>query len=353
MQGRSRSRWLLLVAALTVVLTSLATARLAAAVRPDAATPATDRPTGPTAAALAWDPPVPHVQPPGAPQPPAAGALVGAWVKPALPTPAGRVAAVADFEAQLGRPLDVAHTYHQWADPLPDVADRALADSGHTLLLSWAGADTREVQAGRYDDEVRAQARSLRDWGRPVLLEWRWEMDRPNLQAEVWSAADYVAAWKHLRALFADEQVTNVGWVWCPLASGFSSDDPASAGRAADYFPGDDQVDWLCADTYPGRSVLSFAAAVGPFLDWAARHPHPVLIGEFGMKASLGEQARQQWLAAAGAFVQTRPQVKALVYFDADRTDADEPYDMSLRTSPGSMAVFSALARSPWFRGAR
>ena len=144
-----------------------------------------------------------------------------------------------------------------------------------------------------------------------------------------------------------------MGWVWCPLAGGFSLGDPASAGRAADYFPGDDQVDWLCADTYPGRTVLSFASAVGPFLDWAGRHPHPVLIGEFGMKESLGERARQQWLAATGAFVRTRPQIKALVYFDAERTDGDEPYDMSLRSSPGSMAVFGEVARSPYFWSAR
>ena len=44
------------------------------------------------------------------------------------------------------------------------------------------------------------------------------------------------------------------------------------------------------------------------------------------------------------------PQIKGLVYFDADRSEAeDRPYDMSLRNAPGSMAVFRRLARDPYF----
>lgn len=284
-----------------------------------------------------------------APRPPREGAWIGAWAKPDLPTTAGRRAAVADFERQLGRPLDLVHTYHEWDDELPSKDDRYYADAGRTLLLSWAGTDTREIQAGRHDELLREHALALKEWGEPVLLEWRWEMDRPNLQAEIWSPEDYVAAWKHIRAVFEAEQVRNVGWVWCPLAVGFAD------GRAQPYYPGDEQVDWICADTYPGKEIKPFATAIGPFLDWARNRPKPIIIGEFGMKESRGEHTRQAWLAEMGAFVKTVPQIKALVYFDADRSDAEQnSYDMSLRNSPGSMAVFSEIARDPYFdRGGR
>jgi len=282
-----------------------------------------------------------------APRPPATGAWLGAWVKPTLPTPDGRLAAFSDYESQLGRRLDLAHTYRRWDDAFPREDDLALAAGGRTVLLSWGGTDTRQIQSGLYDDLIRARAQALKRWGAPVLLEWRWEMDRPNLQGEIWSPADYIAAWKHIRALFDQERVDNVGWVWCPLATGFVD------GRAQAYYPGDEQVDWLCADVYPGRTVQPFADAAAPFLAWAREHPLPVVIGEFGMQVALGEQARQEWLAATGAFVRTQPQIKGLVYFDSDSDDPRDPYDMSLRNAPGSLAVFRELAADPYFRTAR
>jgi len=360
MTRRGPRRWALLAGALAVVLTSSVAAALSDTVRGrlDARTGSAGPGSGgsggsanPLRDSAAGRSPAAYVlpaQPPRSPQAPRTGAWVGAWVRPALPTVQGRLAAVADFEHQLGRPLDVSHVYHQWDDDFPAEDDRALAAAGHTVLLSWAGTDTRQIQAGLYDDVIRARARDLRAWGVPVLLEWRWEMDRPNLQAEVWSPADYVAAWQHLRAVFRQEQVDNVGWVWCPLATGFVD------GRAPAFYPGDAEVDWLCADTYPGRTLQPFATAVGPFLDWAAGHPQPVLIGEFGMKKTLGERERQRWLVETGEFVMTRPQIKGLVYFDADRSDStSDPFDTSLRQAPGSMAALARVAASPWFRTGR
>jgi len=71
------------------------------------------------------------------------------------------------------------------------------------------------------------------------------------------------------------------------------------------------------------------------------------------VKESLGEQARQQWLAATGAFVRTRPQVKALAYVDAERTDGDASHDTSLPTAKGSPAVVGEPARGPYVWSAR
>jgi len=277
------------------------------------------------------------------PVPPANGTWIGAWVKPSTDTPDGRLAAVADFERLLGRPLDIVHVYHQWNDPFPSSDDRADAASGKNVLLSWAGTNTGDIAAGRYDGLIRQRAQDLKAWGVPVLLEWRWEMDRPNLQSEIGGAQSYIAAWKHIRAVFTGQQVTNVSWVWCPLAVGFVDN------RAQPFYPGDDQVDWLCADTYPTKAVKPFQVAVQPFLDWAKAHPKPIVVGEFGMKVERGEDVRQRWLAAMGTFVATQPKIKALVYFDADHTDSTPSYNMSLRNAPGSMAVFRTIAHESHF----
>lgn len=277
------------------------------------------------------------------PQPAQKGAWVGAWVKPTVMSQSGRVAAVSAFEQQLGRPLDVVHVYHDWEDQFPTDSDRQFASEGSIVLLSWAGTDTRVIQSGRYDDLIRRDAQALKAWNAQVLLEWRWEMDRPNLSSQIWSAQDYIAAWKHIRAIFADVGVSNVGWVWCPLGVGFDT------GRAQPFYPGDDQVDWVCADVYPGKTIKPFEVAAGSFLGWAKDHPKPIIIGEFGMKEERGEQTRQQWLRQLRTYVKTQPQIKALVYFNADNRDAGKSYNMDLTTSPGSMAAFRELANDPYF----
>lgn len=284
---------------------------------------------------------------PGEPTPapptttPARDVLLGAWVRPEEFTAEGRLAAVARFEQELGAPLDVAHVYHEWADPWPTVDDRQLARDHQRLLLSWGGTDTRQVASGQDDELIRQRARDLREWGVPVLLRWRWEMDRPNLEDEVHGPEAYIAAWHHIRTIFAAEGATNAEWVWCPLANGFDE------GRSQPFYPGDDAVDWLCADVYPGPDVLSFEDAATPFLRWARQHPQPVIIGELGMDARHGQQRRRQWLADMVGFVREEEQIAALVYFDSTRPDGRPPLDMSLLGEPEAMQVLAHLARHP------
>jgi beta-mannanase len=189
---------------------------------------------------------------------------------------------------------------------------------------------------------IRQRARAIKATGRKIFLEWRWEMDRPGLQVQIHSPASYIAAWDHIRAIFAQEHVTNVGWVWCPTAHGFAT------GQAAAYYPGNNEVDWVCADAYPGHGPYrSFANVVAPFLSWASHHRKPVMIGEYGVPNTYGAQQRAQWLLNAASTVRDNPQVKALVYFDAN---AKRAYSLG----PGSPALeaFRRIAHFPYFNPA-
>src|SRR4029450_4449018 len=95
---------------------------------------------------------------------------------------------------------------------------------------------TGSTRTGHAADRGGAEARRIRALRRPILLRFRWEMDRPNLRATMWSAEDFVAAWRHVRRIFAQERVRNVSWVWCPTAEGFER------GEAPDFYPGDADV---------------------------------------------------------------------------------------------------------------
>jgi Glycosyl hydrolase family 26 len=277
-----------------------------------------------------------------APAVPARGAYVGAWVQPASYTQPGYVSAVDTLQRQIGRRLDIVHTYLRQPATFPTSSDLAFVRQGSMLLVSWALNGSRAIMSGRDDQAIRQRAAELRSIGKPVFLEWRWEMDRPNLRSLVGSPADYIAAWKHIRRIFAAEHATNVAWVWCPTANGFAR------GDAAAYYPGDAEVDWLCADAYPGSGPQrSFDQVTQPFLAWAASHPKPIIIGEFGVPLSYGTQMRTQWLQAAGATVKAHPQIKALLYFDSN-TDGTKP-QTSFALSGSPLGAFRKITDQHYF----
>ena len=288
--------------------------------------------------------PTTTVNPRKAPVPPAHGAYFGAWVKPVLYTQSARVAAVAALQRQIGRRLDIVHTYVKWHDPFPTSSDLAFLHSGSRLLLSWGGTDPRAIVSGREDGWIRQRAQAIKATRKRIFLEWYWEMDRPNQRAKVHSPADFIAAWKHIRAIFAQQHVDNVAWVWCPTARGFA------AGDAAAFYPGNQQVDWTCADVYPGPGPYrSFADTAGPFLDWAARHPAPVMIGEYGVPQSYTVAQRAQWLRDAAQVVQQDPQIKALVYFDGDPAGRLPAGRYSLTNDAIAIQAFRGIADLPYF----
>jgi hypothetical protein len=290
------------------------------------------------------------LQPPRqGPAAPRWGAYLGALVQAdGFETDDGRVAAVTSFEQQVGRELDIVRTSHAWTDEFPSQSDIHFARRGSVLLISWAGADSRMVTSGAHDTLIRQRALAVKELGVPVFLQWRPEMDRPNLRASVWSPADFVAAWKHVRGIFDDVGADNVGWVWCPTSVGFARD------RAQPFYPGDDHVEWICANATVGARHRPLKEALGPFLKWARGYPKPVMIGEFGAPEG-GPGERAAWLQEAGVMAKDKPQVKALVYFDAENEQSDKKVSFSLRGSPASLAAFGRLLNDPFFdpRGLR
>jgi len=328
-------------------LVCLVVAAVAAAVVTD---PFSSSP-GPPSAGSSSSAPAPQVtttvNPALAPTPPTRGAFFGAWVGPDVFTQANEIGAVDSLQQQIGRKLSIVHTYVKWRAPFPTPSDMTFLSQGSTLLISWAGTATREINSGADDSWIRTRARQIKALGKPVFLEWRWEMDRPNLRSQVRSGVDYVAAWDRIRAIFAAVGVHNAAWVWCPLAQGFSD------GRAAAYYPGDDQVDWICADAYPAYgSHASFASTVDPFLSWASHHDKPVMIGEFGVPESFGGQQRAQWLRAAQQVVLADRQIKALVYFDANPLGQGPAGSYSLGGDAAALSAFRSIARQPYFNPA-
>jgi hypothetical protein len=286
------------------------------------------------------------VRPGVAPTPPGHGAYFGAWVDSGRDsiTQHGRLQSVARFERRLGRELDIVHTYRTWDQPFPREADNAVLGSSRYLMLSWNGIDTRLISSGAQDQLIRQRARAIKATGKPIFLRWQWEMDRPNIRHRIHSPADYIAAWKRIRGIFRQVQVDNVAWVWCPTAKGFNT-------NASRYYPGDGQVDWLCADAYPSHEIDygDLSEAMTDFMAWAKARPKPIMIGEFGVPRAYGPR-RAEWLRNAAKTLQD-PQIKAVLYFNSDieSQQADERVQYSLNGDRPAMSAMKELATLPYF----
>ncbi|MEV5824471.1 hypothetical protein AB0L25_02735 [Spirillospora sp. NPDC052242] len=256
------------------------------------------------------------------------------------------IADVTSFEGDLGRRLDIVQTYHDWKADFPGDLAAEVTGSDRHLLLTWDGGDTREVVQGRFDDMVRERARAIKKLGKPVFLRWSRDMDELAEEERVHSPADFIAAWKHMRKVFAEEKVQNVAWVWCPTARGFGTRD------AGAYYPGDAHVDWICADARPSGDFdfQELSESLKPFLQWARDRSKPIMIAEFGVPRSYGER-RAEWLRAAAETLQD-PQVKAVVYFNSDeRADGprDERHRYAVTGDEHAVSALRELATAPYF----
>jgi hypothetical protein len=288
-------------------------------------------------------PPLTPTAPTGPP-----GALFGAHVQGASHTPAAQLAAVESREGDIGRRLAIDHHFYPWDKEFPTVKEEADLRAGRIPLISWNGKTLNlEIGLGHHDELIRTRARAVKALGGKVMIRWMWEMDGRKKAENSRHPALYVAAWRRIHDVFAAEGATNVQWVWCPNATAFRAGDGRNAPA---YYPGDEYVDWICADGYnwaPGRSGdqwRSFASIYGPFYEWGIARRKPLMVGEFGaQERNPGEKA--QWLTEAREALKNKfPGIKAVVYFDANKD-----YDWRVTTSPETLAAYRDMAQDPWF----
>lgn len=332
------------------------------------ATPATATPTAvtPTAAGPATVAPVvttPGAVPPG-PALPATVGSAGSAPGPGSVTPApagwsgswglyapdfpGSMATVSGLQARVGRRADYVMWYVHWAGPYSsfdpsDVA--AVAANGSTPVITWMSDDPtgavtitdRSIAAGAYDGYIRDFARGLASAGHRVLLRFDHEMNGnwygwdPGVDGN--TAADYVAAWRHVHDLFAAAGASNVAFVWAPNVAY-----PGSASLAGLY-PGDGYVDEIGVDGYnwgplDGHSWQPPAQLFGPTLQALARlSSRPVLITEVGCTPVGGDKAA--WIAAFFGWIATSP-ARGFIWFDADKET-----DWRVDSSPPALDAFA------------
>jgi hypothetical protein len=286
----------------------------------------------------------------GAVQAPANSAYFGAW------TSGNTGLTVEEREAQIGRRYNVVHRYHDWDSVFPTSEEQAWAREGRILFLAVEpriyGSPTivpwADIAAGEQDAVIDAMAARVKALELPMLMDFTHE---PEGQTQLGTPQQFAAAYRHLVQRFRAQGATNVSWVWTVIGY---------AGYYGQYtgglYPGDDVVDWIGWDPYNwyvcnGSEWKSFARKVSGFYDWLLANGHgdkPFMLSEYGSAEHQTDTlAKGQWFRDAlsslksGAF----PNLKALVYFDSDKTGQ---CDWRLDTSATSLDGFAQMGQDPY-----
>ena len=272
-------------------------------------------------------------------------AWLGAWVQPSGSfSKAAQQQAVLELERRIGRRLAIDHTYVPFGAQLGWRPAWDVEMGRIPLLTIGNGASTTEIAQGRHDVYLRQLAEGVRALGKPVFIRYAHRMDDPANRGWVGSPQSYLAAWRHVREIFAGLPAS---FVWAPTAAAFASD---SADR---FYPGDDQVDWIAADGYNGPGCRpqsgwrELSDIFGDFYVWGSSHGKPLMIGETGSVEDGADPGRKAaWFDTAARDLTTEmPQVQALIYFDAKKA-----CDYRAATSSSSLAGFKRLALDPHFQ---
>ncbi len=247
----------------------------------------------------------------------------------------GELTEVSAFEQAARRHADIVMWFADWAHNASFDAGQAaaVAARGSVPEITWEPWDAtrgtdqpdfrlRTITDGSHDQLVRRWARQIAAYERPVRLRFAQEM---NAHAYPWAEAangnrrgDYVKAWRHVHAIFAEEGATNVTWVWAPVAGNVR----------AEQYPGDAQVDVVGLSGFNGGTKLwgrrwrSFADAFGPSLDalHALAPSKPMELSEISSVEAGGSKAA--WIRGLFDEVRRRPYIRSLVWFDL-RKEAD------------------------------
>jgi hypothetical protein len=262
------------------------------------------------------------------------------------------------FQADAGRKVSIVH----WGVPAPWTssfnnqltAHNLVVGAGDVSLLDMNSGSValKDIASGQYDSSITTWAQQAKAFGHPFFLRWDWEMNGRwfswgTTSTNVNTAADYVAAWRHMHDIFKNVGATNVTWVWCPNAV-FSGSTPLSS-----LYPGDAYVDWTCIDAYNkgGTGWTSFAdlfsTTYGQLLQLAPSKP--IMIGETSSAETGGSKAT--WITNALAALPAQfPQVRACVWMNWQLVESGTTYPWQIESSSSAQTAFANGISSSYFR---
>jgi hypothetical protein len=305
---------------------------------------------------------------------PTCGAWLGAWSND-HGTASGLRLQTDEHEARIGRNVNVVRWYHGDTSTSLTSDEKYYINRENTyLLMNWKPAQPWANGAGSnttVNSRIDAMADSIKSVApKKVMLNVYHEPENdvstganncPSTiyasSASMGSPADYVAMWKNTRARFDAKGVTNV--VWTISYMSFSKYDC----MVKDLWPGNNLVDWVLYDPYPGASE-DWDTGFGRFYNWLetnsdsthAFSSKPYGIGEWGAWHSDQTRVRQLYIDGKTALAAGKyPKIKLYAIFDAIGVqDSSVDYGPATKNSnlhgspdPQELANYKSFVQAP------
>ncbi|HEX6229489.1 MAG TPA: glycosyl hydrolase [Solirubrobacterales bacterium] len=280
--------------------------------------------------------------------------------------------AVYRFQHRTKKPLSLISFSAPWADcsggpcvfqRFPTTPLENIRTYGAIPVFSWSTQGSRgevtepdfrlaRVTAGVFDGYIREMAEGAREWGHPFFIRLNWEMngfwfpwsERVNGNGR----GSFVAAWRHIHAIFESVGAHNVSWVWCP-----NVDFTRRLVPLKRLYPGHDYVDWTCLDGFnwgetPNsagwQSFKEIYAETYNRVKRIARHK-PMMIGEIASDDRGGSKPR--WIRNMLRVIPARyRKVRALIWYD----EPDQGMHWTIDRSPRSARAFANQISRPVFK---
>ncbi len=205
------------------------------------------------------------------------------------------------------------------------------------------------IANGQFDAELRQWAREARTAG-PLLLEFGTEVNgdwfpwngRYNGGANT-GPQRFRDAYRHIADLFRAEGATNITWFFHVDASGSPE---ARWNAMANYYPGDDYVDWLGISAYgaqtPDDDWDSFADVMDDgYAELAKVAPSkPIALLEFGVTDGYKGGDKAAWIRDAFAAITSGryPRLKAVSWWN-ETFENDDGSTSALRIDSSQKAL--------------
>jgi hypothetical protein len=295
---------------------------------------------------------------------PAASASIqlGAYVREAP----GSTQKLDEYANLVGQRPSIVMWYRGFDQPLMYSSEMAnLSARGSTPMVSLEPVDIdgndiplAKIASGEYDSYIHKAAAAAKSWSGRLLIRFAYEMNLSPRAGIPWgggsgafagnTAADYIAAWKHVVSIFRADGATNAEWVWAP-----NVDDGGIP--FTEYFPGDEWVDdvgldgynWGSAFSAQGHSWLSvgdtFSSSYATITKLSSK---PFMITETASAEIGGEKANWIRRGFLNEIPQLFPRTSAVIWFDVQKES-----DWRVDSSSASLEAFREVAASSLYGG--
>ncbi len=241
---------------------------------------------------------------------------------------------------------------------------RAIAAQGSVPMITWEPANwdpgsdqspytLTNIATGRLDSYLGGWANQLKAYGGPVLLRWAHEMNGTWYPWGGQSSAQYIAAWRHIHALFVAHGATNVQWVWSPNVQW------NQPSQFAPYFPGDSEVNWIALDGYnkPQNGWQTFSQIfTGSYHAITTLSAKPLMIAETASseptpaQAAVGDSKAAWIMDTFTHAIPALPRIKAVLWFNEDKTHVENcTCDWPIESSSRAQQAFAQAVSSPYY----